>query len=108
MPNLRESPTLKDYQIYIEELCKEKGFDKNSDVEKMLYLTEEVGELAKAIRKKNKLFIEGSDDQWNLEEELVDVFNYLLDIANHHNVDFEQAFRKKNAINEVRKWEYKK
>ncbi len=108
MPSLKQNATLRDYQAYIEELCREKGFDKNSDVQKMLLLTEEVGELAKAVRNKNKLHAglesEATAVHLNYEEELVDVFNYLLDLANHYNVDLEQAFRRKNEKNLKRSW----
>lgn len=50
------------------------------------WFIEEVGELADAIIKMNKDAI---------EEELADVFAWLLSIANLLNVNLEEAFRKK-------------
>ena len=37
-------------------------------------------------------------------EEIVDVFNYLLALANRLDIDLEQAFREKNAYNQERSW----
>jgi NTP pyrophosphatase (non-canonical NTP hydrolase) len=70
---------------------------------------EEVGELFKAVRKYNKLYDEGPSTpteqaRAHVAEELVDVFNYLLAVANRVGVDLEQAFREKNALNQKRTW----
>jgi len=105
---LKENPTLKDLQEYIEILCKERGWDKNGHLEKFLLLIEEVGELAKATRIASGMYGEkakAGQKRFELEEEFADVLNYLLDLANHFNVDLEHAFREKNEINETRKWE---
>ena len=37
-------------------------------------------------------------------DELVDVLNYLLAIANRLDIDLEEAFRQKNARNQSRTW----
>jgi len=50
------------------------------------WFTEEVGELAEAIL---------NMDRGMLEEELADVFAWLLSIANLVGVDLEEAFKKK-------------
>ncbi|AFL67169.1 MazG nucleotide pyrophosphohydrolase domain-containing protein [Desulfurococcus amylolyticus] len=50
------------------------------------WFTEEVGELAEALLHMDKSM---------LEEELADVFAWLLSIANLVNIDLEEAFRKK-------------
>lgn len=106
MPNLKENPTLADLQLYIKELCQERGWDKNSHLEIFLLFSEEIGELAKAIRNRVKLYDEAErENKFELEEEFADVLSYLLDLANYFNVDLEQAFRKKEAINAERKWD---
>lgn len=51
MADLPGHPTLPELQIYMDETCKERGWTKDSYAEKFLLFTEEVGELAKAIRK---------------------------------------------------------
>ncbi|UZR94575.1 MazG nucleotide pyrophosphohydrolase domain-containing protein [Chondrinema litorale] len=105
MPQLPEKPELKDFQDYIKQLCIEKGWNKNNHLEIFLLFMEEVGELAKAMRNAEKLYQEeGKAAGFELEEEFADVFNYLLDLANHFNIDLEEAFRKKNEINKNRKW----
>lgn len=108
MPHLKHNPRLSDLQYYIKELCAEKGWDKNSYSEIFLLFSEEVGELAKAMRQHRKLQLEDAKNvaakKYELEEEFADVLNYLLDLANCFNVDLEKAFRKKNKINEQRSW----
>lgn len=51
MPILKENPTLNDFQIYVTELEKERGFSQEPVLQKCLLLGEEIGELFKAIRK---------------------------------------------------------
>ncbi|MBI4852097.1 MAG: RS21-C6 protein [Acidobacteria bacterium] len=106
MAILKENPTLPEFQHYIKEICKERGWDKNTDLEIFLLFTEEVGELAKAIRKSQGLYNEkAKNTKHNLEEEFADVFSYLLDLANYFNVDLEKAFRLKDKLNSSRKWD---
>ncbi|MCU0448403.1 MAG: RS21-C6 protein [Bernardetiaceae bacterium] len=106
MATLQINATLPDYQAYLKALCEERGWTGNTDLELYLLFAEEVGELAKAIRRRRKLYIEPSKAHKpdNLEEEFADVFGYLLDLANHFNIDLEQAFRNKEAINAQRVW----
>lgn len=89
-------------------MCKERGFDKNTDLEKFLLFTEEVGELAKAIRKVNGMHVEGShsfeEKQKELRGEFADVTMYLLDLANGFSVNLEEAIREKDEINKNRTW----
>ena len=40
----------------------------------------------------------------NIEQELADVFIYLLDLANSCNIDLFNAFYNKEVENEKRKW----
>lgn len=106
---LPEDPTLPQIQQYLKEICKERGWDKNTDLEIFLLLSEEMGELAKAIRNQRGLYAEADKAQrWSLEEEFADVFNYLLDLANYFDVDLYEAFRKKDAHNAERNWKSQK
>ena len=106
MNNLPDKPTLADLQAYIKAICKQRGWDKNSDTEIFMLLMEEVGELAKAIRNTKNMYQEKGKEGAlnNLKEEFADVLNYLLDLANYFNVDLEQAFREKDKINRNREW----
>ena len=106
MANLPEHPTLQDLQKYMDEVCKERGWTKDTYAEKFLLFSEEVGELAKAMRKATGLYQEkAKQKQIELTEEFADVLSYLLDLANYFSVDLEQAFREKEQINQNRVWE---
>ena len=106
MAQLPEKPTLGDLQRYMDEICQERGWVNDSYAEKFLLFTEEVGELAKAMRKHAGLYDEkASQKRFELTEEFADVLSYLLDLANTFHVDLEQAFREKELHNAKRTWE---
>ncbi len=106
MAELKQNPLLKDYQNYIQQIGVERGWNKNNHLELFLLFSEEVGELAKAIRNYDKLYAEKDKSHpVNIDEELADVFNYLLDLANYFKIDLETAFRNKEQINATRKWD---
>ena len=67
---------------------------------------EEVGELFNSVRKHLKLFDEEAKKESNahVAEEIVDVLNYLLAIANRLDIDVESAFIDKNERNLKRTW----
>lgn len=101
---LPERPTIQDYQAYISKLVKVRWFDKESLLEIMLLMMEEVGELAKVVRKTHGLHTDPESMQSSAEDELADVFIYPLDVANILGVDLEKAFRNKEAKNKKRTW----
>lgn len=105
MPILKENPTMKDFQRYVRELEIERGFEKEDVLAKCLLLGEEVGELFKAIRKKDKIVkIDHNSRFGSVDEELVDIIIYLCTIANRFDIDLEQAFRAKEDLNKKRTW----
>lgn len=96
---------LKALQAYQAEVCRQRGWDKASDLEVFLLFTEEVGELAKAIRQRRSLFDQqGGPRPDNVSEELADVFSYLLDLSERLGVDLETAYRAKEDVNRAREW----
>jgi NTP pyrophosphatase (non-canonical NTP hydrolase) len=106
MAHLPEHPTLKELQYYLVEVCQERGWTKDTPAEKFVLFIEEVGELAKAMRKEAGLYEERAKQrEMSLEEEFADVLSYLLDLANCFHVDLEKAFRAKEQLNQSRKWE---
>lgn len=106
MSNLPTHPSLPELQTYMHEICQERGWTRDSYAEKFLLFTEEVGELAKAIRKTQGLYQEKARQKHlELEEEFADVLSYLLDLANYFQVDLESAFREKEQVNAARTWE---
>ena len=106
MAELKTNPTLKELQSYLAQVCEERGWTKDSPSEKFLLFIEEVGELAKAMRKASGLYEEKARPRdVSLEEEFADVLSYLLDLANCFQIDLEQAFRAKEGVNQTRTWE---
>jgi NTP pyrophosphatase (non-canonical NTP hydrolase) len=106
MANLPSHPTLPALQHYMDDVCQERGWTKDNYAEKFLLFTEEIGELAKAIRKTQGLYQEKARQKHlELEEEFADVLSYLLDLANYFQVDLETAFREKERVNASRTWE---
>ncbi len=104
--SLPEKPTLSDLQNYIKQIGEVRGWDKNNYLEIFLLFSEEIGELAKAMRNRAGLYAEEAkrNNIYELESEFADVLNYLLDLANVFNIDLETAFRKKDAENATRIW----
>lgn len=108
--SLPDKATLKDYQVYIKKIAALRAWDKNSPTEIFLLLSEEIGELAKAVRNRIGLYAEEgvSDlDDEELEYEFADVLNYLFDLANLFDIDLDEAFRSKDAKNAERVWKSK-
>jgi len=103
MATLPSQPTLADLQHFIEDTVTERGWTR-VPAELMLLLTEEVGEVAKGIRREMQLGAKKPENTDHLAEELVDVLNYVLDIANCYDIDMEQAFQAKWQKNASRTW----
>ena len=99
--------TLKEIQFLIKHIEKgslEKVQDTRSEAEKkensqrlVLKLIEEFGELAENIRK--NLRYKGDSIKGTIEEELFDIFYYIIAIANDYNIDLEEVFHIKDKIN---------
>ena len=102
--HLKPQPTLKDFQTYVADMVKERGFDKETLPQIFMLFIEECGELAKAIRKTENIKSDNNSEKFKVEQEAADVFIYLLDICNHLNVDLEKAFRDKEEVNKQRTW----
>ena len=104
VPVLPETPTLGDYQSYLKEIVKLRGFDDETPPELFMLFLEECGELAKAARKQQNLKTGKHSKDHNLAHEAADVFVYLIEICNAYGVDLEKAFREKEEINSKRTW----
>ena len=104
MPSLKPKPTLADIQTYVIKLEEERGFSDQSVKEKCLLLGEEVGELFKAVRKREGVKVDLNSNFGSIDEELADILIYLCAIANRYDVDLETAFREKEKINHQRVW----
>ncbi len=104
-PSISTDASLLEYQQFIRDICKQRGWDNRSALEKMLFLTEEVGELAKEVRKQAGVYgYKKPESNHEIAAELVDVLNYVIDLANMYNVNLEQAFQEKWQHNASRTW----
>lgn len=111
--SLPEHATMRDYQKYVHELEAHHGWLDVDLVHNCFLMGEEVGELFKAVRKVERFYLEDVKAEPSAEreaarahvgEEIVDVFNYLMAIANRLDIDVEEAFVQKNETNQKRSW----
>lgn len=94
-------------QNYIKNVINIRGFGNQSVEQEVLLLIEEVGELAKAIRKeKTSMCIDKSKIQNydTVENEIADVFIVLNSICNTLNINLFDAFYQKEKMNVERTW----
>ncbi len=102
---LNEKSSLRDFQKYIEKMIKKRGFDNETPEDVVLLLTEELGEVAKEVRKSTdiKMDINSSRTQ-NLDKEIADLFNMLMSLCVVTKIDLFEAYKNKEEINLKRKW----
>lgn len=103
---LTNQSSVKELQEYARQMMKTRGFDKEDIKDTMILLTEEIGELAKALRKTIglKLDIAKDNDKYDVKGELADVFSYLLCMSCVLNVDLFNCYKEKEAKNFERNW----
>lgn len=105
--NLKEGNTLREVQEYIRKVIEIRGFSNQSIEQAMLLLTEEIGELAKAIRKeKTTMSIDNNKirNYDTIESEVADVFIVLCTICNKLDIDLFSSLKDKEKENIERKW----
>ena len=93
--------SLNELSGHVEQKRAERGFE---DREEMLVilLSEEVGEIAKELRKHWK----GLASSREIGMEIIDALTYVLRLGNCFAVDFEQALTEKEQVNASRNWTY--
>ncbi|MFJ8530962.1 MazG nucleotide pyrophosphohydrolase domain-containing protein [Bacillus sp. NPDC094106] len=91
---------LSEFQQYVSNFSKEKGFADTTIEKRTMYLMAELGELTEAILKRN------DDDNIKREIglEMFDVVWNVCDLANKLEIDLEEAFQEKVEINRDREW----
>ncbi len=107
LDEITESSSLRDIQKYVCKALELRGFNNQSPQDKILLLVEEVGELAKAIRKSNTNIAidpERINNYECVESEIADVLIVLISLCNTLNVDIFKSFIEKEAINVRRTW----
>lgn len=89
-------------QRYYEKVSKRRGWNNESPKDAMLLLTEEIGELARAIRKSQGLKRDSGYKDVGLLDELADVQLYLVHLANGLGVRLDEAVNQKETKNDER------
>jgi NTP pyrophosphatase (non-canonical NTP hydrolase) len=93
------APSLQTFQNYYRRAAVDRGYESESAQNCLLLMIEEVGELARALRKREKLTRHGTpiDNQEALE--LADVFIYVVHMANILHLDLGHAVQNKEILN---------
>jgi NTP pyrophosphatase (non-canonical NTP hydrolase) len=89
--------SLNDYKDMTRDVCKTKGWDKVPVNTVWLLLTEEIGELASAIRQQTKVYKKTGlkkDKGIDVQMEMGDVFSYLFQLAHLLDVDLDEMWKK--------------
>ena len=89
-----------EFQRYVSNFSKEKGFQDTTIEERIMYAMTELGELAEVILKRDKM----QDAKKEIGLEIFDVIWNVCDLANKLNIDLEKAFEEKMRINKKREW----
>jgi NTP pyrophosphatase (non-canonical NTP hydrolase) len=102
---LSENASLREVQDYVWQANKDRGFNLTDPSKKLVMLVEEVGELAKAVRKAAGLKFTSSTRTTDLSEELADVQIVLLGLSSMLKIDMCEAVIAKERKNRKRRWE---
>ncbi len=86
---------------YLQEYVKAKDFRPELKKDYFLKLSEEVGELAKAIRE-DLTRVETGTVQSAIAEELWDVIYYAVALANCYGIDLEKTIAEKEELNRIK------
>ena len=82
--------SLNKYKEKTKEVCVSKGWNNESVEHIWMFMVEEIGELAGAIRRDTNKFMDKK--KVNIEGEIMDVMSYLFQIADMFNVDLDRAW----------------
>ncbi|SDI57847.1 NTP pyrophosphatase, house-cleaning of non-canonical NTPs [Sinosporangium album] len=85
------SPSLPELQRYVEQMELARGLNDSSLIEQCLKLSEEAGEVCKAVRKHEALSIDTASAIGDLGHELADVLIYVAAIANRADIHLTRA-----------------
>lgn len=105
--NLKLNSTLSDVQSYVKKVLDLRGLSNQTVKDKLLLLTEEVGELTKAVRKNSSgasIDLNRINNYDSIESEIADVLIVLISVANVLNIDIFESLKEKEKINISRKW----
>ena len=93
------SPALRNFQQYYRRAAYQRGYSNEDPKDCLLLMTEEVGELARALRKRSNLARHGNEIANQEALELADVFIYVVHMANILKLDLSKVVQQKELIN---------
>lgn len=94
-----KSGTVKHLQEYITQKIQDRGFADESLHERLLLLTEELGELVNACRKISGMHVDQNREITNgTGEEIADMINLIFAVGIQLGLDIEKEFIEKNRI----------
>lgn len=105
--NLQETDSLREVQQYIKSVNTIRGFEEQPIEERMLLLTEEIGELAKSIRKNATNMSTDVNKQYSydsIESEVSDCLYVLASVCNRLDIDMFTCLKEKEKENIHRVW----
>lgn len=105
--NLQETDSLRKVQQYIKAVNTVRGFEDQPIEERMLLLTEEIGELAKSIRKNATNMSTDINKQYSydsIESEVSDCLYVLASVCNKLDIDMFKCLKEKEKENIHRVW----
>jgi NTP pyrophosphatase (non-canonical NTP hydrolase) len=92
-------PAVQSFQKYYQRAAMQRGYSKESAKDTLLLMVEEVGELARAVRKKENLVRHSGTASESESHELADVFIYVIHMANVLGLDLGKAVQEKECLN---------
>ena len=105
LSKLNQSSSINDVQEYINKMIEERRFSNETKQDVMLLLTEEIGELAKEVRKSTNIKLDENDSRKeNLSDEIADVFMYILAMCRVSNVNLLDVLIEKEKKKINRTW----
>lgn len=96
---LPPSPAIKSFQHYYRRAALQRGYSGENAKDCLLLMVEEVGELARALRKRMKLARHGKPIPNQEDLELADVFLYVVHMANILKIDLASVVQRKELLN---------
>lgn len=91
-------------QNYVEHKIKARGFEDESLQERLLILTEEVGELIRECRHVMGMYTKEKDKRIHIGAEISDIINMLFAVAIKLGINVEEEFLRKEEVVDKRNY----
>jgi len=92
-------PALTAFQHYYRRVAVQRGYKSEGPKDCLLLMVEEVGELAREIRRRERLVRHGPSTDSSESKELADIFLYVVHMANVLDIDLSKVVQDKELLN---------